>query len=93
MYAELTKDLPKEVINENDENSVKGGKGLTPGSAAELRILFAQHIMMGVARFLRIDMHYKKSMCQTFFDKMTRKRFSELRTHLHLVNVEDKPAE
>lgn len=46
---------------------------------------------MGVLRLPRIDMYFKKEMGQSFFDKMSRKRFFALRTNLHLVDVNDRP--
>lgn len=87
-YTNLNAEQKKDL-----QNGVKSENSFAPCNAAELRVLFAHHMVMGALRLPSAATYYKKSMCQTFFDKMGKRRFSELRTHLQLVNVQEKPEE
>lgn len=58
-----------------------------PTCTQEMKVLFAHHIMMGVYKFSRLEMYYNRYGHTFFKDSLTERRFSALRTNLHLVDV------
>ena len=61
---------------------------------AELKTLFGLHIIMGTLKFPRVRMFWDTTLkMQLFLDSMSRDRFFQLRTNLHLVNNMDIQAD
>ncbi|PNF34042.1 hypothetical protein B7P43_G03481 [Cryptotermes secundus] len=61
---------------------------------AELKTLFGLHIIMGTLKFPRVRMFWDTTLkMQLFLDSMSRDRFFQVRTNLHLVNNMDIPAD
>lgn len=65
-----------------------------PTSSGEIRTLIGLHLAMGVMKMPRVSMYWKAGMdIGIFQNTMPRNRFFQLRSHLHLVNNLEKPAE
>lgn len=58
-----------------------------PCTSTEIKILFAQHIMMGIHKFPRLAMYHDRNLGMHFYNKMSLKRFSAIRTNLHMVDI------
>ncbi|XP_047101017.1 piggyBac transposable element-derived protein 3-like [Schistocerca piceifrons] len=60
----------------------------------ELEVLFGLHIPTGALKFPRLRMYWDTSLkVSVFWENMSRDRFLELRTNLHVVNNLEKPPE
>uniref|UniRef100_A0A3B4CEN1 PiggyBac transposable element-derived protein domain-containing protein n=1 Tax=Pygocentrus nattereri TaxID=42514 RepID=A0A3B4CEN1_PYGNA len=65
-----------------------------PTSSGEIRTLIGLHLAMGVMKMPRVSMYWEAGMdIGIFQNTMPRYRFFQLRSHLHLVNNLEKPAE
>lgn len=71
-----------------------GTLGFKPTSSGEIRTLIGLHLAMGVMKMPRVSMYWEAGMdIGIFRNTMCRDRFFQLRSHLHLVNNLEKPAE
>uniref|UniRef100_A0A3B1ICF6 PiggyBac transposable element-derived protein domain-containing protein n=1 Tax=Astyanax mexicanus TaxID=7994 RepID=A0A3B1ICF6_ASTMX len=65
-----------------------------PTSSGEIKTLIGLHLAMGVMKMPRVSMYWEAGMdIGIFQNTMPRDRFFQLRSHLHLVNNLEKPAE
>ncbi|XP_047111609.1 piggyBac transposable element-derived protein 3-like [Schistocerca piceifrons] len=70
------------------------GKSSFKQTTQELEALFGLHILTGALKFPRLQMYWDTSLkVNVFWENMSRYRFLELRTNLHLVNNLEKPPE
>lgn len=59
-----------------------------PSTPEEIEILFGLHIVMGTVKLPRVSMYWDNTIgMQSFLDTLTRDRFFQLRTNLHLVDI------
>lgn len=64
-----------------------------PTTPEEIEILFGLHIMMGTLKFPRVRLYWDTTTkFHLFVDNMSRDRFFELRSNLHLFNNLEKPS-
>lgn len=70
--------------------SLNGNSQFSFCTVDEIRVMFAHHIMMGCLNYPRIDMYYSKDFKIPFFNNLTRRRLSALRTNLHIVHLDNK---
>ena len=75
--------------------ALQTGKSFKKTSVDEMKTLIALHIAIGcLNKFPRVRMYWEKILgIGLFLDNMTRDRFFQLRTNLHLVNNLDRPAD
>uniref|UniRef100_A0A671NB21 PiggyBac transposable element-derived protein domain-containing protein n=1 Tax=Sinocyclocheilus anshuiensis TaxID=1608454 RepID=A0A671NB21_9TELE len=71
-----------------------GTLGFKPTSSGEIRTLIGLHLAMGVMKMPRVSMYWEAGMdIGIFRNTMCRDRFFQLRSHLHLFNNLERPAE
>ncbi len=70
----------------------KGVKGYKHASASEIEVLVGLHMAMGVLGFPRVRMYWSSTIKTGIFrDTMSRDRFFQLRSNLHVVNNYERP--
>lgn len=91
--------VPDELFNLMSDSTnmyamQSGNLSFKPTSAGEIRTLIGLHLAMGVLNMPRIAMYWEAGMdIGIFRNTMCRDRFFQLRSHLHLVNNLERPAE
>lgn len=82
------------VENTNVYELQSGTLSFKPANPEEIRTLNDLHLTMGVMKMPRVSMYWEGGMdIGIFQNTMPRDRFFQLRSHLHLVNNLEKPAE
>ncbi|XP_056116469.1 piggyBac transposable element-derived protein 3-like [Rhinichthys klamathensis goyatoka] len=72
-----------------EQNGVRGYKH---ASASEIEVLVGLHMAMGVLRLPRVRMYWSSSInIGIFKETMSRDRFFQLRSNLHVVNNHERP--
>ncbi|KAL7880514.1 hypothetical protein SRHO_G00027680 [Serrasalmus rhombeus] len=91
--------IPDEIFNLMADNTnvyalQSATRCFKPTSSGEIRTLIGLHLAMGVMKMPRVSMYWEAGMdIGIFQNTMPRDRFFQLRSHLHLVNNLEKPAE
>ncbi|KAG8239836.1 hypothetical protein J437_LFUL011462 [Ladona fulva] len=71
----------------------KSGKNLKPTNSFEIKTLIGLHIVMGCLIYPRVRMYWDAIVGMNLFrESMTRDRFFQLRSNLHLVNNLELPS-
>ncbi|KAL7396481.1 hypothetical protein ABVT39_006460 [Epinephelus coioides] len=91
--------IPDEIFNLMADNTnvyalQSGTLSFKPTSSGEIRTLIVLHLAMGVMKMPRDSMYWEAGMDSGIFQNtLPCDRFFQLRSHLHLVNNLEKPAE
>lgn len=91
--------VPDELFSTMETNTniyalQQGRSSFKQTTASEIEVLFALHILAGTLKFPRIHMYWDRALkVNVFQENMSRYRFFELRTNLHIVNNLEKPSE
>ncbi|KAM4580374.1 piggyBac transposable element-derived protein 3-like [Odontesthes bonariensis] len=98
-YEYFKQYVPDEIFNLMADNTniyamQSGTLSFKPTSPGEIRTLIGLHLAMGVMKMPRVSMYWEAGMeIGIFQNTMPRDRFFQLRSHLHLVNNLEKPAD
>lgn len=91
----FTDELFENFAYHTNQYALQQGKVLfKPTTAAEMKILFGLHIMMGWIKLPRVSLYWSRLLnLEICKENMTVERFFQLRSNLHIVNNLDKTAD
>uniref|UniRef100_A0A8D0AN67 PiggyBac transposable element-derived protein domain-containing protein n=1 Tax=Sander lucioperca TaxID=283035 RepID=A0A8D0AN67_SANLU len=98
-YEYFKQYIPDEIFDLMADNTnvyamQSGTLSFKPTSPGEIRTVIGLHLDMGVMKMPRVSMYWEAGMdIGIFQNTMPRDRFFQLRSHLHLVNNLEKPAD